>query len=446
MTHSTLWLAQTQFFTSLGFMLLFLALELGLAWVLIYFKLRALGRNPSVWTAAYRFWVRVFALAFVLSFAASFPVLIQLGSLWSGLMGKIGDIAGPLLAAAMLSAFVFKSCFLGAMLFGQRRLSPAVHTTVVALVAIGVTITCFFLLVLLSWMHAPFGAGMVNGQYLIDNGWRVLFNPALPWYAALFVLASFLTVGFLMLGVVAVQSLRHPVDSSDRMVVKTGLHLILVALALQIAAVLGTGHMNVQHQPARAAATAAYWDSGTTPDLVLFALPDMDTSANHKSWVWRNAGADWLARDLSGKLRGLDQFAGMQPPVGLTFWSFRIAVLTGLVMLVVAVIGYARLRRADYDPGGLSVAYRQVLRAMAFSGWLMLLAGMAWLLFGALPYAVNGTITVSEVAGGVSFTTLLGGYLAYLILYGVLMVGFFQLLGHIVRYGVVPIARRRGRA
>ncbi|NYT65204.1 cytochrome ubiquinol oxidase subunit I [Alcaligenaceae bacterium] len=446
MTYSTLWLAQTQFFTSLGFMLLFLALELGLAWVLLYFKLRALGRNPGVWTAAYRFWVRVFALAFVLSFAASLPVLIQLGSLWPGLISKIGDIAGPLLVWAMLSAFVFKSCFLGAMLFGQRRLSPTAHTVVVALVALGVAFSTFFLLILLSWMHTPVGANLVNSQYVISDGWQVVFNPALPWYAALFVLVSFLSVGFLMMGVVAVQAQRHPVDISDRLVLKTGLYLVAVALVLQVVAVIGTGHVTAEHLPARAAATAMYWDSGSVPDLILLGLPDAEQELTRMAWGWPNAGSVWLGQDDQGQLRGLDQFAGMLPPVALTFWSFRIAVLTGIAMILTTLLGLWKLRRVDYDPGVLTTSFQRLLGWMSFSGGLMLLSGLAWLLFGALPYAVTGTITLSEVLVDSSFEALLTTYLGYLAVYGVLMLGFFQLLGHIVRYGVVPIARRRGRA
>lgn len=427
-------------------MLLFLALELGLTWVLLYFKLRALVGDTSVWTTAYRFWVRVFALAFVLSFAASFPVLIQFGSLWPGLMRKIGDIAGPLLAAAMLTAFVFKSCFLGAMLFGQRRFTPAVHTLMVTMVALGVALSCFFLLVLLSWMHTPTGASLVNGQYSIHAIWQVIFNPALPWYVALFVLASFLATGFLMMGVIAVQAMRHPIDYSDKMVAKTGVHLMLISMVLLVAAAVGTGYMNARHLPAKAAATAAYWDSGSQPQLLLFALPDTETAANNHVWPWPDAGTSWLGQAPDGKLQGLDQFSGMQPPVFLTFWTFRLAVLIGFFMVLTAAISYWQLRRADYDPAGIRPIYQRLLRMMMFSGWPLLLAGLAWLMFGSLPYAVTGTITLSEIAGTVSFDTLLGGYLAYLVLYAVLLLGFFHLLGHIVRYGVVPIARRRGRA
>ena len=446
MMHSTLWLSQIQFFSSLGFMLLFLVIELGLAWVLLYFKLRSLGADRAPWTEAYRFWVRVFALAFILSFAASMPVLIQFGSLWPQLMDKIGDVAGPLLAAAILSSFIFKSCFLGAMLFGQRYVSDKVHALLVFMVAVGVLVSSFWLLVLLSWMHVPAGVNWVDGQYHVQNWWGVLLNPALPWYAGLFILGSALTVAFLMLGVVAGQTLRRPVDESGRLVFKTALYIAAVSVLLQGLVMAGTGHMTVKHQPAKAAASAAYWQSGQQADLVLFAWPDAEAAVNRAAWVWRNAGAFGVSRDDNGSLRGLDQFSGMMPPVALTFWSFRLAFLTGLLMALAAFITLWRAHKVHYDPGALSRGWRHVLAGMTFSGWVLLIAGLAYLLLGSLPYAVTGTITVSEIAGDIDFDILLGGYIAYLIFYGLFLVGFLQLLRHIARYGVVPIARRRGRA
>lgn len=446
MTYSTLWLSQIQFFSSLGFMVLFLVVELGLAWVLLYFKVRSLGPDKSLWTEAYRFWVRVFALAFVLSLASGMPVLIQFGSLWPTLMDKIGDVAGPLLAAAILSTFIFKSCFLGAMLFGQRYVSDKVHALLVFTVALGVLVSCFWLLVLLSWMHTPAGVSWTEGQYHVVDWWAVLFNPALPWYAAMFLLASGLTVGFLMLGVCAAQALRRPANESERLVFSSAAYIACVAVVLQGLVVAGSGRMTAQYQPAKAAATAAYWRSGPQADLVLFAVPDEQAGMNRMDWTWRNAGSQWLQRDGTGNLRGLDRFAGMAPPVGLTFWSFRLALLTGLIMALVASITLWRAHRTRYDPGALSRWWRHVLAAMTFSGWILLLTGLAYLLFGSFPYAVTGTITVSEIAGDINFDVLLGGYIAYLVLYGVLLAGFFQLLRHIARYGVVPIARRRGRA
>ncbi|MGP1614263.1 MAG: cytochrome ubiquinol oxidase subunit I [Pollutimonas bauzanensis] len=196
----------------------------------------------------------------------------------------------------------------------------------------------------------------------------------------------------------------------------------------------------------KAAAAAAYWHSGTQPDLVLSAWPDAQAGANRAAWVWRHAGGKWLGRDDSGNLRGLDRFLGMTPPVAVTFWSFRLAVLAGLLMALAALFTLWRARRVHYDPGALSRGWRRVLAGMTFSGWVLLLAGLAYLMFGSYPYAVTGTITVSEIAGDTHFDVLLGGYIAYLLFYGVFLAGFFQLLRHIARYGVVPIARRRGRA
>ncbi|MEB2401399.1 MAG: cytochrome ubiquinol oxidase subunit I [Alcaligenaceae bacterium] len=446
MTYSTLWLSQIQFFASLGFMLMFLVIELGLAWVLLYFKLRAFGREHAAWTAAYRFWVRVFALAFVLSFAASMPVLIQLGGLWPTLMEKIGDVAGPLLAAGILSTFIFKSCFLGAMLFGQRHLSEKLHALVVFMVALGVTASSFWMLALLSWMHVPTGARMLDERYWVIDWADIIFNPALPWYGGLFMLTGLLTAAFLVLGIIALQTLRRPVDESGRLVFKTAAWLAGASIVLQAALAAGAGGMTAQYQPAKAAAVSGYWHSGELPRVALFDASGAQDRAGDEESIWHAAAGHWLGRDKNGRYRGLDQFAGMAPPVAVTFWSYRLAAFTGLLMLLVAAVTLLRGRRRGFDPGALSRGWRRVLIAMSFSGWPMLLGGAAYVFFGSFPYAVTGTITVSEVTGDTPFDIILGGYLAYLLFYALFLAGFFQMLRHIVRYGVVPVARHRGRA
>lgn len=447
MTHSTLWLAQIQFFSGFGFMLLFLVLEFGLAWVLLYFRIRAIqSSSPAGWVAAYRFWVRVFALAFILSFAAGLPVLIQFGSLWPGLLGKIGDVAGPLVAATILSMFVFKSCFLGAMLFGLRRLSDTIHTIVVAMVAVGVTLSSFFLLALVSWTHTPAGATLVNGQYVVHDAMQVLFNPALPWYGALFVAVSLLAVAFLMMAVVAGQAARNPAGEAYRLVFRTALCVAAMGVVLHGFALGGTMQLAAQYQPAKAAAVAAYWHSGPVPEWLVSGWPDAAASSNRFAWVWQGWGASWLAPDIAGGWRGLDQFSGMAPPVALTFWSFRVAGAIGVLMALTAVVIVVRLRRRDYDPAGLSVRWRHFLKLMAALGGLMVLACVAYLQFGVFPYAVYETITLSEVMAPLPVFTLLGASVVYGACQVALLVGFLYLLRYISRYGVIPVARRRGRA
>lgn len=428
-------------------MLLFLVLEFGLAWVLLYFRIMATrSGSPTGWIAAYRFWVRVFALAFILSFAAGLPVLIQFGSLWPQLMEKIGDIAGPMLAVTILSMFVFKSCFLGAMLFGQRRLSNVAHTIVVAMVALGVTLSSFFLLSLISWTHTPSGATLHNGQYVITDAMQVVFSPALPWYAALFVAVSLLTVAFLMLAVVAGQAGRNPTGESYRAVFRTALVLALAGLVLHVVALGGTTQVAAQYQPAKAAAVAGYWHTGSSPDLVLSGWPDPRTGSNHFDWILKGRGASWLGTDDTGQWRGLDQFSGMTPPVALTFWSFRIAVLAAaLIGMFVGVLVW-RLRPHHYDPALLSERWRRGLRAMAAVSGVMVLACVAYIQFGAFPYAVYETVTLSEVMLPVSAPVLVLTNVMYGGCYVLLLVGFLYLLRYIARYGVIPVARRRGRA
>lgn len=427
-------------------MSLFLVIELGLAWVLLYFKIRAHGSAQAGWTAAYRFWVRVFALAAILALAGSMPLLIQLGTLWPSLMGKIGEIAGPLLAAAILTTFIFNSCFLGAMLFGQRHLSNSAHTLVVFMVAVGVTLAAFWVVALLAWMQTPAGAHISDGHYDVQDWLHVVFSPSVGWYAGMLALTAALTVAFLMLGITIGHSFHRPLDDSERLAFKTALVLAMVGVMLYGLVLAGSTRMVAQYQPAKAAATAAYWHSGSPAGVVVFAWPDAERGVNRFDWEWSRAGAGWLSVDAIGKLRGLDQFSGMKPPVALTFWSYRIMVLTGVLMALASWLTYLRLKMGHSEPANLSRLWRRALMAMTFSGWLLGLAGLSHVLFGLYPYAVNGTVTLSEIAGFVPDSVLLASLFFYLVLYAVLIAGFLQLLQHIARYGVVPVARRRGRA
>lgn len=446
MTHSTLWLSQIQFYVSLGFMALFLMTELGLAWMLAYFRIRALSAPAGAWMAAYRFWVRIFALAFMLGFAAGIPVLIQFGSLWPGLMDKIGDVAGPLLAAGIASVFLFKSTFLGAMLFGERGLSDRAHAAVTVMVAVGVTVMAFWLLALVSWTHVPLGADLQNGQYRVGDWMQVVFNPAMPWYGGMFFGASLLLAAFLIMGVIAAQSLRRPCEEGERLAFRAALRLACIGVALQIVFVAGAGQVAARYQPALVAATAGYWHSGRQPDLVLLGWPDTAKANNRVLLRWRHAGGRWLGTDQHGNLRGLDQFSGMTPPVAPTFFLFRLAIVCGLFLVIAAWITAWRFRRVHHDPGALSRGWRHLLTIMAFDAWVMVLAGIAYFMLGAYPYAVNGTITMAEVAGTTHTAALMAGTIAFFILYALFVGGFLHRLWHVARYGVVPVARRRGRA
>ena len=445
MTHSVLWFSQAQFFMSLSFMLLFLLLEIGLAWALAFFKLRALSGDAR-WIQAYRFWVRVFALAFVVSFASAVPVMIQFGSLWPALMERIGNVAGPLLAAAVLTIFLFKSCFVGVMLFGQRHLSQRVHAAWVVMVALGITAAALWPVMLFSWMRTPTGASFANGQYVVTAWSDVLLNPSFPWYAGLLLTLALATAGLFMMGISALQSLRRPLLDADKAVFNTAARLATLSLILLAATAFQAGRVLADHEPARAAAAAGYWHSGVQPSFAIVAVPDSSSRGDRWAWRWEGSAGAFLARDADNRYRGLDQFSGMAPPMGITFWSLRIAAFGTMFMLLLAGIVWWRLQARGGDPSSLPAWLRRVLVATGFGGWLVAIAGFAHVLIGSHPYAVAGTVTLSEVLAESSLPALFSGGLALLLVYAFCMAGFLQLLWHSVRYGVVPVARHRGRA
>jgi cytochrome d ubiquinol oxidase subunit I len=445
MTQSTVPLSELQFFIGLGFLCLFLILELGLAWMLVYFRGRSLGARGAVWIAAYRFWVRIFALAFVIRSAALVSVLIQFGTLWPGLMDRMGDVASPLLAVTVLTAFIFQSCFVGAMLFGQRYVSDRVHALIVLMVALGVTLLALCLVALHAWMNTPQGAELVNGQYVVRRWPAVVFSAAMPWFAGLFFSVSGAAAAYLMMGVVASQALRRPLDQSEAAVFHVAVGVALVSLSVAIVMMAGVGKVTAQHQPAKAAAAAGYWNSGSPPRIVLLARPDERAGANRAELLsWRGVGAKWLGRDEQGALRGLDQFSGMSPPVAATFWGLRIALYVGLLMLMVAVLFAVKL--AGKGMPGFSRPWLALSRLFMFSGWLSFGAGFVYMAAGTLPYAIQGTITYGDIAGSTPGRILAVGLALHVLVYLALIAGFFQLLRHTIRFGVVPVARRRGRA
>ena len=241
-----------------------------------------------------------------------------------------------------------------------------------------------------------------------------------------------------------IYSLASSLDDSERMVFKTALCLAMACVLLQGVAGAGAARVVARYEPAKAAAAAAYWQSGTQPDLVLFAWPR--AGHNHAAWVWRHAGGRLLGQDEKGRLLGLDHFSGMSPPVAAVFWSFRLMLLVGLLMLLASWGTYLRVRKRQFDPSTLSERWRRFLRLMMLSGWVGSLAGLATSLFGLSPFAVNGAVTLSEIAGTTGPDMLAGALVAYALFYAVLMLGFLHMLRHIARYGVVPVARTRGRA
>ncbi|MEI6838194.1 MAG: cytochrome ubiquinol oxidase subunit I [Alcaligenaceae bacterium] len=167
MEISALFLARVQFALSLNVHVLFAALAMALGWILCVFRFQAWKTPDSGWTAAYRFWVRAFALSFFLALATALPILIEFGTLWPALIERTGNVAGPLVAFGLATFILTNSLFMGIVLFGQRRVSPTLHFFAVLMVAFGLTLTLFWAVVLHTWAQAPLGAALIDGRFQV---------------------------------------------------------------------------------------------------------------------------------------------------------------------------------------------------------------------------------------------------------------------------------------
>src|SRR5947207_2726561 len=181
-TAEALFLARAQFGLNIGFHILFPSLTIALGWLLLYFRIRYARSGDPAWLATYKLWTKVFALSFAMGVVTGITMSFQFGTNWPGYMGKVGNVAGPLLAYEVLTAFFLEATFLGVMLFGMNRVPPWLHLASTWLVAFGTTVSAFWILALNSWMQTPAGHVMVGGKAggtLIAGDWlAVIFNPS----------------------------------------------------------------------------------------------------------------------------------------------------------------------------------------------------------------------------------------------------------------------------
>lgn len=174
----TLILSRIQFGANISFHILFPTITIALGWVLLFFKLRFAGTGDQKWVEAYRFWVKVFALSFAMGVVSGITMSFQFGTNWPGFMESVGNIAGPLLAYEVMTAFFLEAVFLGIMLFGMSKVPSWLHTLSTFLVAFGTTMSAFWILVLNSWMHTPAGFEMRDGVAFATDWWAIIFNPS----------------------------------------------------------------------------------------------------------------------------------------------------------------------------------------------------------------------------------------------------------------------------
>ena len=430
----TLLLSRIQFGANISFHILFPTITIALGWVLLFFKLRFNLTGDVKWMGAYRFWVKVFALSFAMGVVSGITMSFQFGTNWPGFMNQVGNIAGPLLAFEVLTAFFLEATFLGVMLFGMNRVPAWVHIGATLLVAIGTLFSAFWILALDSWMQTPTGQTLDGGALIAGDWMQVIFNPSFPYRMTHMLLASGLTASFVVAGLSAWRLLRAPADVSALRTLRAGVMVAAVIAPLQIFAGDQHGLNTLEHQPAKVAAMEALWNTERGAPLVLFAVPNAQTRHNDFAVEVPKVASLILTHELNGEVKGIDAFAPDTPPVAPVFFAFRIMLALGTFMLALAWAGAWFLRKDRTPAPWLLWAFA----GATFSGWIATLAGWIVTEVGRQPWLVTGILRTSQAVGRISEASLGASLTGYVLVYTLMLGAYMVVITHLAGKGAAP--------
>lgn len=356
----------------------------------------------------------------------------QFGTNWPLFMQKVGNIAGPLLAYEVLTAFFMEATFLGIMLFGINKVSNKIHTLATFLVAIGTTISAFWIIVLDSWMQTPAGFVIKDNIIYAGNWFEIIFNPSMIYRFCHMLLASFLTSAFLIMGISAYKIIKHDNSSAVNLAMKFAIYLAFFIIPLQIFVGDLHGINTLQHQPAKVAAIEGIWHTEKPADLRLFAIVDNQNQKNSFEIKIPKLASIILTHKADSEIKGINEFTN-HPPVAQVFYSFRIMVGTGLLMLVVASFALYFLLKHKTQPKIMLF----IMIFMTFSGWVATIAGWYVTEIGRQPFLVYNLLTTADaVSPNLQTKFVLSSLILYGLVYVVLIFAFIKVIFYMARQDI----------
>lgn len=416
MDLDALFLSRLQFAFTVAFHILFPAFTIGLAAFLAVLEGLWLATKREVFKTLYLFWVKVFAISFGMGVVSGIVLSYQFGTNWSEFIRLAGGVIGPLLAYEVLTAFFLEASFLGVMLFGWRRVGPKLHFLATLMVAVGTTISAFWILSANSWMQTPAGFEVLaDGRIVATSFVEAIFNPSFPSRLAHMLLAAFLTTALVVGAASAFQLLRRPGQPESRTALAMAVGLVAVAAPLQLLAGHWSGEVARHHQPQKLAAIEAYWETRADHPLILFAIPDRDTQSNHLELAAPGAGI--IVAPPGEVVQGLDASPREdQPPVFLVFWSFRVMAGLGFLMIGLGLWGawlLWRRRLAGHRP------FLRFAVAMGPAGFVAVIAGWIVTEVGRQPWVVQGVLRTADAVSPVTAGSVAASLLVYVVVYAI---------------------------
>ncbi|QYM91434.1 cytochrome ubiquinol oxidase subunit I [Dickeya zeae] len=383
-------LARIQFAFTVSFHIIFPAITIGLASFLAVLEGLWLKTRNRDYRDLYHFWSKIFAVNFGMGVVSGLVMAYQFGTNWSGFSQFAGSITGPLLTYEVLTAFFLEAGFLGVMLFGWQRVGPGLHFFATCMVALGTIMSTFWILASNSWMQTPQGHEIHNGVVVPVDWLAVIFNPSFPYRLMHMATAAFLASAFFVGASAAWHLLRRNDTPAIRKMLSMALWMALIVAPIQ--ALLGDMHglNTLKYQPAKIAAIEGHWDNppGEPTPLILVGWPDMERETTRYALEIPYLGSLILTHSLDKQVPALKRFPKDERPNSpVVFWSFRIMVGLGMLMILLGVLGvWLRWRQRLYQ----SRPFLWFTLLMGPSGLVAILAGWFTTEVGRQPWVVYG--------------------------------------------------------
>lgn len=411
MEITALLLSRLQFAFTVSFHIIFPSFTIGLAAWLTVLEALHLATGRPAYRVLFDFWLKIFAVAFGLGVVSGVVMAFEIGTNWSDFSRMTGPIQGVLLSYETFTAFALEAGFLGVLLFGRPKVRPWFYLFSTAMVALGTTLSAFWIMINNSWMQVPVGYVVENGMFAPNDWAKIIFNSVVWSRFPHMLLAAYLTGAFCVAATGAWYLLRGVFIAEAKIMLRMGLYLAAVLVPVQII----FGHLNgeyvVRYQPAKMAAIEARWHNEQPASEVLLAWPDV---ANRRNLFAITLPPPWGSLIDSDSLDaaevGLDSIPESDwPPVLIPFFSFRIMVGCGLLMLALAWVGTYLSRK------GRLARNRMVLWATFLSfplpfvatltGWFTAEVGrQPWVVYGVVrtadamtPFLTMGTAMISLI-------------------------------------------------
>ncbi len=413
-----------QFAFTVTYHYLFPQLTMGLALLIVVFKIGALRTGDPRWHEVARFFARIFGLNFAVGVVTGVPMEFQFGTNWARFSAYAGGVVGLTLALEGMFAFFAESAFLGLFLFGEKRLSPRGHLGAAIMLFVGSWLSGYFIIVTNAFMQHPIGARTgPSGALELAHPWRYLFNPWALWEYAHTMCAAAMTGAFVVAAVGAAWCLLDRHTAHARITLRVGVIAAACACVLQLFPTGDRhGKLVAEYQPAALAAMEGKFESGARAELAIIGQPDVVNRRLDNPIVVPGALSFLAYGSFGAIVQGLDDFPVADRPdnVELLYYSYHVMVGLGTILFVIAAVALLLLWRGRLERTRPMLWILMLTWPFPYiattAGWMTAELGrQPWVVYG-MQRTVDGTSP--KVSGGaVAFSTI--GWMGLYLVVGV---------------------------